>query len=455
MEGGEIITLQFGGEVSNFVGTHFWNIQDDYLALQRSIDSENDYTLPETASEAATGVNNELLYRVSQTQLGQTVATPRLVAVDVTTGLGSYNPLSFWHGEQEIPQGGATDVWSGSVDTYVSQRKEKNEFQQWLDAGAKVDTEEEIAAIPEVEGTVQYWTDYMKSYLHPRSVITLPIHGNDGFDMYTGGTDAFCPTSKIEDISESVRFFLEECDRIQGFHCFVDVNSSFGIIAETLLDVIKDEARSAVTIGFGMGLATLGEMEKDMRRQDLNKAISLARIGARTSLYFPFDVDRLPANTDGLAGYNAKSKYQRTAIAAGYVDGMSSVYRLKEKQSDMHQFRDSLCQLPVMNVCKGSFFFGASETQTTDVSQQPFRTRRICATMAIPVTYPKYFAENTMINTVSTVEMECKDIVSELEKASRVQDRQLFLDFAKGEHGISPEEFEEVRERLQLVKESY
>jgi len=68
-----------------------------------------------------------------------------------------------------------------------------------------------------LENGVQFWTDYSKVHYHPRSLYEL-----DGvwavaeeFNNYGIGKDSFAWAVQGEEISDRVRFFVEECDHIQ------------------------------------------------------------------------------------------------------------------------------------------------------------------------------------------------------------------------------------------------
>jgi len=121
---------------------------------------------------------------------------------------------------------------TGRVSTQASEPSKRNLFLQRL-----YEEEENSNMVNEIPGTkngsrseyedkdiieclengVQFWTDYSKVHYHPRSLYEL-----DGvwavaeeFNNYGIGKDSFAWAVQGEEISDRVRFFVEECDHIQ------------------------------------------------------------------------------------------------------------------------------------------------------------------------------------------------------------------------------------------------
>lgn len=68
-----------------------------------------------------------------------------------------------------------------------------------------------------LENGVHFWTDYSKVHFHPQSLYELNGVWADvqEFDNYGIGRDSFAWASQGEEISDRLRFFVEECDHIQ------------------------------------------------------------------------------------------------------------------------------------------------------------------------------------------------------------------------------------------------
>lgn len=127
---------------------------------------------------------------------------------------------------------------SGDVSKHISEPRKKNLFLQSLDeewqgkstsigndavegrgdAQIQIQDKDRVECL---ENGVQYWTDFSKVQYHPRSLFEL--HGSwtdiQKFDNYGIGKDVLSEGSQVEEMSERLRFFVEECDRIQV--CFL------------------------------------------------------------------------------------------------------------------------------------------------------------------------------------------------------------------------------------------
>mmetsp|Transcript_50127 Transcript_50127/g.160536 ORF Transcript_50127/g.160536 Transcript_50127/m.160536 type:complete len:80 (+) Transcript_50127:1979-2218(+) len=69
----EVITLQIGN-YANWVGSHFWNFQDEIIGLS---EVEGD------TGHLAASINSDVLYRTGETRKGIPTYTPRLVSFDL------------------------------------------------------------------------------------------------------------------------------------------------------------------------------------------------------------------------------------------------------------------------------------------------------------------------------------------------------------------------------------
>lgn len=75
MNSREIITLQLGN-YANYVGTHWWNIQETTFNYDPN-------------STAKSIVNHDLLFREGENQQGNVTYTPRMVLLDLAGSLGA------------------------------------------------------------------------------------------------------------------------------------------------------------------------------------------------------------------------------------------------------------------------------------------------------------------------------------------------------------------------------
>lgn len=157
----EILTLQFG-HYSNYVGAHFWNIQE--LSF--------DYT-----GTVTTEVNHDVLYREGQTSKGELTYTPRLLLADLK---GSLRALSVRGGLPDEPE--STDLPWDNVETVEEPPVNKNEYLQDIDQDQPPDVQSKEYNFEE---NVQTWTDFLYPRLHSRSVNVVKEyqHGNEGVSI--------------------------------------------------------------------------------------------------------------------------------------------------------------------------------------------------------------------------------------------------------------------------------
>ncbi|MCD7446470.1 hypothetical protein HAX54_007784 [Datura stramonium] len=76
----EIVTIQVGN-YANFIGSHFWNFQDELLGLAESPESDQVFKNH--------SLDMDVLYRTGETQQGLLTYTPRMVSVNFQGSLGS------------------------------------------------------------------------------------------------------------------------------------------------------------------------------------------------------------------------------------------------------------------------------------------------------------------------------------------------------------------------------
>lgn len=105
----------------------------------------------------------------------------------------------------------------------------KNEFLQSLDeesegwsAGNQSSEDRQRPLVQSLDDSVEYWTDYLKAHLHPRSVYELPntFHGVTPFQNYSSGQGFFKQQEQLDEVENRLRFFVEECDHLQVCVCF-------------------------------------------------------------------------------------------------------------------------------------------------------------------------------------------------------------------------------------------
>ncbi|KAI8988227.1 tubulin domain-containing protein [Mycotypha africana] len=280
----------------------------------------------------------------------------------------------------------------------------------------------DLDVINQLDQSVSNWSDYNRIYYHPRSINPIVTHEIDNditpFDNFNIGRQAYRDNEKeLELFDENFRFFVEECDNLQGFQMMVDVDDGFGGFSESLLHDIRDEFAKAPIFLYGLSDSrAVYRNERQKQKIMLNRALSLTRLSQLASVYIPiYTPTNAMADKCGLSSYlqfNDNSKYHTSAIVAAAIDNNSIPYRLTRPQLSMGDVMTKIVQannsrlaslsvsIPLPILAKGyretmeTFKFDdqlkpllpllqSYSKQSTDVYSE------IVVTRGLPVNYPK------------------------------------------------------------------
>ncbi|KAJ0963416.1 hypothetical protein J5N97_028538 [Dioscorea zingiberensis] len=338
----EIVTIQVG-DFANYIGSHFWNFQDELLGLAQEPDGDPIYkSMP---------LDMDVLYRVGETQEGIPTYCPRLVLVGFQGSLGSLSPSgSLYH---NIRSSDTSDIitWSGNVSKHASEPRKKNLFLQSLDGEGQGKStvmgndavEERGNALIQVqdkdrveclENGVQYWTDFSKVQYHPRSLFEL--HGSwadlQKFDNYGIGKDILSEGLQVEEMNERLRFFVEECDRIQGIQFIVDDSGGFSSVAATFLEDIADDYRNTpVLLYTARSPSSYGNVmsKNESISRSLHDAISFSRLSSLCKLMVPIGLPSLSKSKFSLLHVEDKKLFHSSAVYAASIHSISIPFRME------------------------------------------------------------------------------------------------------------------------------
>ncbi|KAK6143876.1 hypothetical protein DH2020_024224 [Rehmannia glutinosa] len=337
----EIVTIQVGS-YANFVGSHFWNFQDELLGLADSPESDQIFK--------SHGLNMDVLYRTGETPQGILTYTPRLVSVDFQGSLGSVSSRGTLY--NEIPETPVdTLTWTGPVTTHTSQPLKKNLFLQslYLEENANLgssrgcesensDSHTEVQdedIVQSLENEVQYWTDYSKVHYHPQSLYELSglwSEIND-FNNYGIGREAFSGGQHAEEINERLRFFVEECDLPQGIQFVVDDSGGFSGIAGEFLENIADEYTNIPVLLYSVHSPDSGMDSRNRKlaiSRKLHDAVSFSKLSAFCKLIVPVGLPSL--NTSRMSKYlclEDRKPYHTSAVYASAIHSISLPFRMQ------------------------------------------------------------------------------------------------------------------------------
>ncbi|KAG6549008.1 hypothetical protein Mapa_009450 [Marchantia paleacea] len=354
----EILTLQIGG-YANFVGSHFWNFQDEILGLGE--DGCEDAMIP------THGLNMGVLYRQGETRQRIATYTPRLLSIDLRGSSGAVNPSGSLYERPPAAELKTITTWHGPAATFKAERFEKNKFLQsldeeekWLSGGAqglehiRAETssrdandlatqeahvreakEQERAVIQSLEDGVQFSTDYLKAHLHPSSTYEIAglWQGVTSFEDYGSGQGLFSSREQAEEIRDKVRLFVEECDSIQGFQCIVDDSGGFSAVAADFLeDVVDEYGRTPISL-FTVRAPKRVHESKSTNRQivrALHDSLSLARLAAVAQLTVPLGLSQLATSSfaEHLVIKDEKD-FHTSAVYAAAINCITLPYRME------------------------------------------------------------------------------------------------------------------------------
>lgn len=242
----EVITLQFG-HYSNFVGTHWVNIQEASFCY-------------DPGSSYQQEINHDVLFREGLTLRGEQTYTPRLLIFDLK---GSLRNLPRYGSLYQTSSKGNEALWSGEISVHEGDPEQKNEFLMDLEAelnefetvANESQTLNDTAVIDngtldrpsinsfneddkrplrekfyELDQDISVWSDFLGTSLHPKSIQLIRdfLHGGNTnpFDVFGYGQGVAKEEHFYDEFESNLHFFVEECDSLQGFQ----VNS--GAIAE-------------------------------------------------------------------------------------------------------------------------------------------------------------------------------------------------------------------------------
>uniref|UniRef100_A0A0G4HIB7 Misato Segment II tubulin-like domain-containing protein n=1 Tax=Chromera velia CCMP2878 TaxID=1169474 RepID=A0A0G4HIB7_9ALVE len=386
MSGGEILSV-FSGEFSCFVGSHFWNLQDEisgYLGL-------------EDPSVLAELLDFDLVYSRHEGKKGDDFR-PRTIFV------GSEGFFGAWARTQEDGDGDDTaggrgggengaemPTWAGGVSVHradpvdmhpyvgslVEDARTGGEGREWrerggdreggADTGAGVlngkgqgghaEASEGLKQGPDFRfsETVRYFTDFLKAEIRPQSLFPSPkvpgVSGGGREGTLRGGFGFFAQREMMERseererLEESMRSLLETSDRPEGLVSVWDLRGPEAACAAVAHSFLFEEVPKAVGMSWGVQgpSETLGgagegkEGESENETVDVGAAFALAAVASDRSPSQALTVLSSPgewgatregeAFSSGLA-LDRASKFETSAIAAVCLDCVTLPARL-------------------------------------------------------------------------------------------------------------------------------
>ncbi|XP_076949607.1 uncharacterized protein LOC143622305 isoform X2 [Bidens hawaiensis] len=329
----ELVTFQLGS-YANFIGSHFWNFQDELLGLFE--DPEAHLVFKNQ------NLDMDVLYRTGETQQGMPTYTPRLISVDFQGSLGSMSSRGTLYNNNPSPSSSVA-TWAGNVSTQTSEPHKKNLFLQRLyDEGqevSEIDKASEISdtdVVKSLEDGVQYWTDYSKVHYHPQSLFELNGLWMDSkeFNNYGIGRNTVSEGQQGDEINERLRFFVEECDHVQGIQFMVDDSGGFSGVAASILENIEDEYTNVPVLLYTVRSPNSYKNLTNRKisiTNNLHDAVSFSALSSLCKMIVPVGLPSL--NESRVSQYlNVENEkpYQSSAVYASAIHSISLPFRMKK-----------------------------------------------------------------------------------------------------------------------------
>ncbi|XP_066245946.1 protein misato [Euwallacea similis] len=326
----EILTFQFG-HYSNFIGTHWWNIQEAGFEYNPSLPSE---------------IDHDVLFREGLTPQGRVTYTPRLLLVDLKGSLRTLTQEGELYDSHENASEVTTQWQDGKVELKEQEKEFKNEFQNDL-----------MTEKPEVvmkkkynlESEVKVWSDYLYPRLHPRSVNIVDEYEHCNpetpFDSFSLGSELW-KYSFEDNFVDKIRNYLEECDCLQGFHMLTDCTNAFAGLSATCLEYLHDEFEHKSVLVFPSIPAYFPDNDFETAKEQvysimndsvrvINTLLSFNKYVSFSSLFAPLCASQNGWRQPGIprefyhTNFNHKLPYHSGAILASALDTATLKYRLK------------------------------------------------------------------------------------------------------------------------------
>ena len=327
------ITVQLGN-FSNYVGTHYWNFQDEYSTF----DGGTGYS-----GEGSSGVDHDRTYFQSRSGAEY---YPRAVVVD---RVGAYGALNM-----QLETDGMTEemrqlMWQGPVQTHEEPKVEKSEWTRWLQEQqaqqAKAVEKRYMnpnAPLPEVElipppvvkdESVRYWSDCANhNAFSINSTFELLGHHHETptFQSFWDGYNSD-NKEQWDDIYNGIRLQLEECDAFDSCQIIADSFDGFSGLAALTVKHLRDECPkggilvAALDDGQGVVGNDKQSQQRHMCRQLNGAALLKSCVEYNVDVTMPFHVGDWTEME--VFDVRRSSMYETSAVIASCLETLTGPYR--------------------------------------------------------------------------------------------------------------------------------
>ncbi|KAI1465014.1 tubulin nucleotide-binding domain-like protein [Daldinia caldariorum] len=302
----EIVTLQLGQQ-SNYLATHFWNVQESYFTY---------------GADEESPIDHDVHFRPGIGSDGSETFMPRTVIYDLKGGFGTLRKINALYDIDDDAT--SSSLWSGQTIVQRQQPIEASSYQQSLDAGQ---------APPKLTtSTVRYWSDFNRVFFHPKSIIQLSEYELNStvmpFEKWHMGEELFGSLDKEHDLLDrDLRPFIEEADQMQGLQIMTGLDDAWAGFAAKYLERLRDEYGKTPIWVFGAQEPNTGLSREKRLLKLANKARALTEFNSQASLVIPLALPESPLPRS--VRLDPASTWHVTALFAAAVESTTLYTRLK------------------------------------------------------------------------------------------------------------------------------
>ncbi|XP_076030251.1 misato mitochondrial distribution and morphology regulator [Oratosquilla oratoria] len=349
----ELITLQVG-HYANFVGTHWWNLQEASFV----------YSPCET-----TELNHDYLFKDGLTQYRQETYTPRLLCIDAKDCLNTLSKNSILYNPHKPDISTSDALWEGNVELIKQDpAAEKNEYLKDLeeedfgyyearDEDKDICTDDSSQSgnpspcvpasfqkVYDLTKKINVWSDFLRPHLHTKAIYELEGIWHDSIasegSQVRWGFQAGVEDSKkddvAEDIADRIRILAEGCGNLQGFQVLADIHNGMGGVTWNTLQHLYDEYEHKTV--FTIALSPPHLKITDVQDNSLLLASTLqayAELSKFSSMFLPLHLRHHPWKTSAdpisfpFLDFQLDSAYHSSGILASLLETISTGYRTK------------------------------------------------------------------------------------------------------------------------------
>lgn len=249
--------------------------------------------------------------------------------------------------------------------------------------GEKLDADEEVEknTFEDLDESVHYWSDYLKTYIAPRSLYEFKAYSiDDKFDSFPMGHQLMRSEDERDELEGRLHKQLEDCDGLQGLQMMVDVDNGFGAMGVDFVEMLRDEVpKQPIQLYAFYGRKS--DVDKQQNEKRLaNMALSFAHLSDLCTTYIPLSSKHLTStgsqtDTFNRLTFDTRKPYHTSALFAAGLDMISRPLVTRGSGASLHTYATTLAEVPERNICSIEMslpFDGEQVVNLFDEKRNPF-----------------------------------------------------------------------------------